>query len=687
MRRLAVMLLFALFGLGLCPAAHADEGMWTFNHFPAAKMQADYGWAPDQAWLDHVRLSTLRLAEGCTASFVSGDGLVMTNHHCARGCVGALSNAQHDYIADGFYAAALKDEKPCPDIEADELMGITDVTGKITAQTKGKTGKAFAEAEQAAIAKLEAGCTTGADRRCEVVTLYNGARYDLYDYKRYQDLRLVFAVEDDAANFGGDPDNFEFPRYDIDVAFLRVYDHGKPLHPLDHFQFETTPAKAGDIVFAAGNPGSTQREDTVAQLDFQRDFSLPDRRTLFSEEAGILWALGQQSPELQRETLTDYFFTMNSLKAYQGEQKALVDGPLMAQAQAAEMALRQKVAADPALAADAGAWDKIAQAETHYGQILMRYILLDLFPERVMPGDVGQAMTLTRYAGESVKPDGQRLEAYTTANLPGLTQEIDGVTPDYPLVDKQLITWWLMDVRYYLGADDPDVKTILGRQSPAQIADAIVGHTRLTDATYRAHLLAGGASAIDASQDPLLVFVRRLNGPARAVLDDYDNNVKAVITQNAALIAHAKFTLYGTSVYPDATFTLRLSYGRVEGYEQDGKFVQPLTTFAGAFARATGQEPFKLPASWLKAKPDIDLATDLDMAMSVDIVGGNSGSPVVNQAGQVTGLIFDGDIQSLGGAFGYDGSVNRGVAVDATALKMALAKIYHANRLVQEIGQ
>jgi len=680
-----MLIVFGVFGLGA--AAHADEGMWTFNHFPAAQMQADYGWAPDQAWLDHVRLSTLRLAEGCTASFVSGDGLVMTNHHCARGCVGALSDARHDYIADGFYAAALKEEKPCPDIEADELMGITDVTGRITAQTAGKTGKAFAEAEQAAIAKVEAGCDTGADRRCEVVTLYNGARYDLYDYKRFQDLRLVFAVEDDAANFGGDPDNFEFPRYDIDVAFLRVYDHGKPLHPLDHFRFETTPAKAGDIVFAVGNPGSTQRADTVAQLDFQRDYSLPDRRTLFSEEAGILWAMGQQSPELRRETLTDYFFTMNSLKAYQGEQKALVEGPLMARAEAAEAALRQKVAADPALAADAGAWEGIAQAETHYGQILMRYILLELFPERVMPRDVGDAMTLIRYAGESVKPDDQRLEAYTQANLPALTQEIDAKTPDYPAVDRQLITWWLMDVRYYLGADDPDVKAIMGRESPAQIADAIVFHTRLTDARYRAALLAGGAAAIDASPDPLLVFARRLNGPARAVLDDYDNNVKAVITQNAALIAHAKFALYGTSVYPDATFTLRLSYGRVKGYEQDGRFVTPFTTFGGAFARATGQPPFKLPASWLQAEPDIDLATDLDMAMSVDIVGGNSGSPVVNREGQVTGLIFDGDIQSLGGAFGYDGSVNRGVAVDATALKLALAKIYHADRLVREIDQ
>jgi hypothetical protein len=686
---------FAVLGLVLASAswvgfsnlAYADEGMWTYDNFPTSKMAAAYGWAPDQAWLDHVRLSSLRLAEGCTASFVSGTGLVMTNHHCARSCVASISDSKHDYIANGFDAAALKDERRCPGMEADELTGIKDITATINAATNGKSGKAFADAQRAAIAKAEESCATSADLRCDVVTLYEGGKYDLYTYKRYQDLRLVFAVEDDAANFGGDPDNFEFPRYDIDVAFLRVYDHGKPLHPIDHFTFETTPAKVGDIVFTSGNPGSTERDYTLAQLAFQRDHSLPVLRTLLSEEAGILWEMGRQSPELLRETRTRYFFTMNSLKAFQGEQKALVDGSLLKQKENEEAALRQKVNADPALAADRGAWDQIAQAEATAAPIYMRYILLEASPQWMMPDVLRQAFQLNRVATESVKPDSQRLEAYNNADMPAMQQDITASSPDYPVVDKTLITWWLQNLVFQLGADDPDVKAIMGKQSPEQIADEIVDGTKLTDPALRAKLLAGGAKAINASQDPMLVFVRKLNGPARTVLDDYNNNVKAVVTENAALIAHAKFALYGTSVYPDATFTLRLSYGTVKGYEQDGKFIQPFTTFAGAFARATGQEPFKLPASWVKAAPEIDMTTDLDMATTNDIVGGNSGSPVINKDGQVTGLIFDGNIQSLGGDYGYDGSVNRAVAVDATALKLALAKIYHANRLVTELGQ
>jgi hypothetical protein len=682
MRVWLATVLFAAFSV--TRLAHADEGMWTFDNFPTAKMQAAYGWAPDQAWLDHVRLSSLRLAEGCTASLVSGTGLVMTNHHCARDCVGSISNAQHDYIASGFYAAALRDERKCAGMEADELIGISDVTATIDNATRGKTAKDFAAAQRAAIAQTESSCAT-ATMRCDVVTLYEGGKYDLYTYRRYQDLRLVFAVEDDAANFGGDPDNFEFPRYDIDVAYLRVYDHGKPLHPQDHFTYETQPAKAGDIVFTSGNPGSTQREDTVAQLQFQRDYFLPVLRTLLSERAGILWEMGNQSPELKRETLTEYFFTMNSLKALQGEQKALVEGPLMAQKQAQETALRQKVDTDAALAADKGAWDAIAQADARDGPAFLRYMMLEGLPQGATVGLVRDAFALNRVATESVKPDGERLTEYNSANMPAMTQEISAAEPNYPVVDKTLITWWLQDMVYYLGADDPAVRSIMGKQSPAQIADEVDG-TKLADPTVRAKLLAGGAAAINASNDPLLVFIRRVNGPARAMLDNYDNNIKAVITQNAALIAHARFALYGTSVYPDATFTLRLSYGTVKGYTQDGKFVEPFTSFAGAFARATGREPFKLPASWLQAEGKMDTATDLDMATTNDIVGGNSGSPVINRDGQIAGLIFDGDIQSLGGDYGYDGSVNRAVSVDATALKLALTKIYHTDRLAKELG-
>jgi hypothetical protein len=664
--------------------AQADEGMWTFNNFPAAKMQAKYGWAPDAAWLQHVQLSTLRLAEGCTASFISPDGLVMTNHHCARGCIGALSDAKHDYIATGFYAAALKEERRCPDMEADQLTGIEDVTAKIRNATDGKSGKAFIDAERGAIAEVENKCQTSAALRCEVVTLYHGGEYDLYTYKRYQDLRLVWSVEDDAANFGGDPDNFNFPRYDIDVSFLRVYDHGKPLHTENYFKFAPQPVQAGDIVFTAGNPGSTDRGDTVAQLDFQRDVALPTLIALLSQDEGILWEMSREGAEPARIARTSLFFTQNSLKAFKGEEQALVDGPILAQKTAEQRALEQKIAADPKLADAKGAWPAIAQAMQAQRQIFLPYLMLDRLPNvsRLMH----QAILLDRYASQSQKPDGQRLEEYTQANFPALKEEIGASEPVYSELEKTQITWWLTELRAELGADSPYVHTVLGKQSPEQIADMVVDGTKLGSAKVRAQLLAGGPKAIDASQDPLLAFARRLDGPAMAVLNQYDNEVKAVVTQNAARIARARFALYGHAIYPDATFTLRLSYGTVKGYTQNGQFVQPFTTFAGAYARATGNPPFKLPASWLKAEPKIDTATDLDMASTNDIVGGNSGSPVIDRNGDVTGLIFDGDIQSLGGDFGYDPAVNRAVAVDATALKLALTKIYHDERLVKELG-
>jgi hypothetical protein len=674
--------------LSFASTAHADEGMWTFEHFPAAQMKAAYGWAPDAAWLDHVRLSSLAVAGGCSASFISGDGLVMTNHHCARECIEAQGDGKHDYIASGFYAAALRDEPRCAGYELDGLTSITDVTARIDAATKGKSGKGFEDAERAAIAKVEGECSTGADVLCQVVTLYHGGVYDLYKYRRYQDVRLVFSVEDDAANFGGDPDNFEYPRYDIDVALLRVYQDGKPLHPADHFRFAPVAAKAGDVVLTSGNPEPTDRDDTMAQLDFIRDYDHPIWLQFISEQIGMLWEMQHETAEMQRDSLTDYFFAMNDLKAFQGEETALIGGTVMAQRQSQEDALRKQVAANPTLAGVSGAWDAIAAAKQYERGIYMRYVLLEAFPDQVMPDVVRQAKELVRYAAEVKKPDGARLADYTAANLPGTMQDIDAKLPDYPKLDREYLTWWLTDLRFYLGADDPDVKAILGKESPEEIAAEIVGGTKMGDADARAGLLKGGTAAIDASDDPMLVFMRRLDGPARAVRADEVNNVDAVVTKNAALIAGAKFKLYGAGVAPDGTLTPRLSYGTIKGYEQDGKFIEPTTDFAGAFGRATGQEPFKLPPSWIKAQAaGMAMNTDLDMATTNDIVGGNSGSPVVDRQGDITGLVFDGDIQSLGGSFGFDPAVNRAVAVDVTALKMALTTIYHADRLVKEMGQ
>jgi hypothetical protein len=686
--RAAIVLAGAAFALPvLSPLAHADEGMWTFDNFPADRMRARYGWAPDQAWLDHARLSSIRLAQGCSASLVSADGLVMTNHHCARSCLSEIADATHDYIANGFYAATLKDEKACPELEANQLTAITDVTARVTAATAGKSDRAFAEAERGAIAGIEKACGTAADVRCQVVTLYHGGVYDLYKYKRYQDIRVVFAPEETIAFFGGDPDNFTFPRYDLDTAFVRIYDQGKPLHTDTYLKFATTGVKPGDITFTSGNPGRTEREDTVAQLQAIRDYSGPNTLYLLSELRGLLNEYATKGAEEARTSHTLLFGIENSFKAIKGQQEALTQGPLMAQKQKAEADLRQRIATDPSLQKQyGGAWAAIAAATQHADNITTRYALL----ERLLPflsPLLHKGVELTRYAAESAKPNGQRLDEYTESSFPQLKLDITTAAPIYPELEKTLLAWWLTKIRENLGTSDADVQAILGKRSPTEIAVSLVEGTKLADAKARAELLSGGAAAINGSQDPLLVFARLLDGPARAVRADYENNVKAVITKNAALIAKAKFALQGKSNYPDATFTLRLSYGSVQGYKQNGKPVAPITNFAGAYAHETGRDPFKLPASWEKAKPDVDGNVNLDIATTNDIIGGNSGSPVIGRSGDAVGLIFDGNIQSLGGDFGYDGAVNRAVAVDVTAITEALTKIYHADRLVQELKQ
>ncbi|HEY4445052.1 MAG TPA: S46 family peptidase [Steroidobacteraceae bacterium] len=683
--RMNIRLTALLIAASITAPALADEGMWTFDNFPAAKMRAKYGWAPDAAWLEHARLGSIRLTLGCSASLVSPDGLVMTNHHCARDCVSDLADAQHDYIANGFYAATPAEEKKCPAMEANQLVVITDVTKQMEAATSGKSDRAFHEAERAAKAQIESTCGTAADVRCEVVTLYKGGVYDLYKYKRYQDVRVVFAPEESAAFFGGDPDNFTFPRFDLDAAFVRIYDHGKPLHSNAFFKFATKGVKQGDIAFTSGNPGSTERDDTLAELEFQRDSAQPFVLNLFSELRGVLNEFATKGPEQARTSKTLLFEIENSLKAIKGRQLALVQGPLIADKARAEQEFRRRVAADPSLAGTyGGAWDAVAAAVAHNRNIFVRNSLLERMPHWISPL-LGHTVALNRYATEIGKPDGQRLEEFADANFPALRQQIVSPAPIHGDLEKTVLAWWLTKLREYLGTTDPDVRALLGTRSPEEIADALVDGTKLDQAPLRAQLLEGGASAIDAYHDPLIDFARTLDVPARAVRTDYENTVKAVMTKNAALIAKARFALEGKGAYPDATFTLRLSYGAVAGYEENGRSVPPTTNFAGAYAHATGRDPFKLPDSWIKAEKAVDPNAQLNFVSTNDIIGGNSGSPVIGRNGEAIGLIFDGNIQSLGGDFGYDGSQNRAVAVDVTGITEALRHIYHADRLVKEL--
>jgi hypothetical protein len=666
--------------------ALADEGMWTYDHFPAAQMRAKYGWAPDAAWLEHARLASIRLAQGCSASLVSPDGLVMTNHHCVRECLAGLADATHDYPATGFYAATAAQERRCPDLEANQLIDITDVSAQVQAATAGRSGQAFHDALRAVEARLTRACATAADLRCQVVMLYQGGVYDLYQYRRYQDIRVVFAPEERAAFFGGDLDNFTFPRFDLDVAFIRIYTHGAPLHTTDYLRFATRGVRAGDIALTSGNPGGTDRADTVAQVRFQRDVAQPFVLQSFSELRGLLTQFSTAGAQRAQAASTLLFSVQNTLKLYKGRQLALVQGTVLADKTHAEQALQARVAADPRLAAGtAAAWAAIAAAVAHERDLYVRNELLERLVPYFSPL-LAQAVALNRYAAESLKPDGQRLEEYTDANFPALKQQIDSPAPLHRALEKAVLTWWLGTIRADLGSSDPDVRTLLGSDSPQRVAAAVVDGTRLTDAALRARLLAGGAAAINADHDPLLQFARRLDRPARAVRADYEDHVQAPITRNSALIAQARFALDGRNDYPDATFTLRLSYGTVAGYRDHGREVAPVTDFAGAYAHATGQDPFRLPDSWLRARPAVDPRVTLDFTSTNDVVGGNSGSPVIGRDGRVIGLIFDGNLQSLGGDFGYDGSVNRAIAVDVTGITAALEHIYHADRLVHELS-
>jgi len=684
MRRVS-RLTIMLAALCLSAAALADEGMWTYDNFPTAKMRAKYGWAPDAAWLEHARLGSIRLTLGCSASLVSSDGLVMTNHHCARECISELSDSQHDYVAKGFYAATAADEKKCPAMEANQLVQITDVTKQMEAATAGKSDRAFHEAERAAKAQIESACGTAADVRCQLVKLYQGGVYDLYKYKRYQDLHLVFAPEEDVAFFGGDPDNFTFPRYDLDMSFVRIYDQGKPLHTGTYLKFSTTGVKQGDIAMVSGNPGSTRRDDTLAMLVYQRDSALPFTLNLLSELRGLLTEYATKGAEQARTSKTLLFSVENSLKALKGQELALVEGSLIADKTRAESDFRRLVAANPQLAAEYGAaWDAVAGAVQHQHLIHIHSSMLVNLPSFVSPL-LKQAITLNRYAAEAGKPDGQRLEEYSDANFPALRQQIVSAAPIYPDLEKTMLTWWLTKVREYLGTSDPDTKALLGSESPEQIAAALVDGTKLGDAAFRAQLLAAGPPAIDAYHDPLIDFARRLDPPARAIRADTENNVQSVITKNAALISKARFAIEGTGNYPDATFTLRMSYGTVADYKDNGRAVPPTTDFAGAYAHATGRYPFALPPSWMAAEKAVNPRATLNFVTSNDVIGGNSGSPVIARSGEVIGLVFDGNIQSLGGDFGYDGRDNRTISVATTGIIEALKSIYHADRIEKEL--
>jgi hypothetical protein len=683
LRRVA---LACLVTLSLGAGARANEGMWTFDNFPKAKLKAAHGLEVTDQWLHHVMRGAVRLS-GCSASFVSSQGLVATNHHCVVSCLQQLSTPQRDLVAAGFAARTGADEPRCPELEATELIDITDVTARIKTATKGLDGEKYQDARKAAQAAIEKECQTSDALRCDVVSLYHGGVYALYKYKRFQDVRLVFAPEKAIAFFGGDPDNFNFPRYDLDVSFARVYENGKPAATEDFLRWSARGARDGDLTFVAGNPGGTNRQLTVAELEYVRDVQLPDTLMMLSELRGLLTEFSRESKEHRRIAETSLFGVENSFKALRGRWQALRDARVFATKVAAEKSLRAKLARTRSAKELGPAWDQIARAQAKLRDIRKPFNYEErglAFGGRLF----GIARTLVRGAAELPLPNEKRLEELRDAALPMVKQRLFSAAPIYDDLERLNLTYSLTKLREELGADHPFVKKVLGKESPEELAARLLAGTQLRDVATRRKLWDGGAAAVEAAlaRDPLLALAKLVDPDARAIRKIWESEVDAVVRKNTELVARARFEIEGTNSYPDATSTLRLSYGTVKGFEEAGRPVPPITTLAGAFERATGRDPYALPATWLAAKGKLALSTPFDVITTNDIIGGNSGSPLIDKDGEQVGVIFDGNIHSLGGDFFYDPLLNRAVAVESTAISEALGKIFGAQRVLDELA-
>lgn len=668
-------------------AAHAAEGMWTLDNLPLQKMRAEYGFTPPPGWVGRVMKGAVRLPGGCSASFVSGSGLVMTNHHCAAECIDQLSSAQQNLTQNGFLAANREQELHCPNLELNQLEKITDVTDIIRKATAGLDGAARKRAQNAAQAKLSAECV-GTDKlttRCDVVELYRGGRYHLYRYHRYQDARLVWAPEKAAAALGGDLDNFNFPRFNLDITLLRAYENGKPASTPDFFRFSAQGAKPGEITFMVGNPGRTERLLTVAQLETLRDYSLPQQLLHRSELRGVLGQYMKSSPEAHRTAFEHLFFLENGLKVRKGRLKTLQNPDVMQGKQRDEAALQQFVASRPDLQASTGsAWQAIARAEQVRREIDLPYQLIE--KRRAFESQYYEfAQDLVRAAQERSKPNGERLPEFSDSRLPEVEEAILSTAPLYPELETLRLAFALDKMREALGPEHALVKQILGKQTPEQRAKQWIDQTKLADINVRKQLWQGGMAAIAASDDPLIKLALALDPAARQLRQRLEAEVESVQQKNAGLIAQARFARDGTATYPDATLTPRVSYGSIKGWREAGQEVPPFTDLQGAFEHDTGADPFALPPSWWRAKNRLNLKQPFNFASDHDIIGGNSGSPVINQKAEVVGLVFDGNIHSVGGAYWYDGQQNRAVSIHSGAILELLDKVYGAKALVDEI--
>ena len=681
--------LAALLSCGLLAAsvpARADEGMWTFDNPPIKQLQEKYHFTPTQEWLDHVRLSCVRFNDGGSGSFVSAHGLVLTNDHVARGQLQKNSTAEHDYIKNGFYAATLDQEMKSPDLEVNVLVSLENVTERVRSAVKNaKADQDEFAARKAVLADIERESTAKTGLRSDIVTLYQGGEYWVYRYKKYTDVRIVFAPEEQIAFFGGDPDNFTYPRYDLDFALFRIYENGRPLENKDYLKWNTKGASENELVFVTGHPGSTQRLDTLAQLEFERDYFETNFIKLLKHRIDAMKAYAALGEEQGRQASTRIFNLENSLKAFEGRYKGLLDKNVMAKKKRDEEEFKSKVmSTTEGKQAYGGAWDAIAEAMRKDSIRIKKSLFQSTDSQLSFIG-----ASIVDYVAEIKKPDAERLAGYHEAQLESFRFSLFSPAPIYPAFEIARMTGSLEQALQELGPEDPFVKIVLNGRSPKDAATEIVNGTKLTDPEVRKKLVQGGEPAVAASTDPMIVLQRNLDAIRRENIKWSEENVDSVLQQAGEKLGKARFAAYGKNTYPDATFTLRLSYGQVKGYPMNGTKAPYKTTLYGLYDRAQSFDfkgPFVLPPRYIAGRDKLDLSTPVDFVSTNDVTGGNSGSPVINRNAEIVGLIFDGNIESLVGDFVYSDETNRSISVHTGVITETLRKLYDAQRLADELS-
>ena len=658
--------------------------MWTFDAPPLAYWQKTYGFAPDQKWLDHVRLASVRLPN-CSASFVSSNGLILTNHHCARECTAAVSPRDSNYIETGFAAGNLADEKKCPGLYVDQLISIEPVTDRVRAAITGTTAAEQAAQRAAIVGRIQTECMQSTGLTCQVVSLYQGGMYSLYRYKRYSDLRLVMVPEEQIASFGGDPDNFTYPRYDLDMALLRAYDNNVPLHPPDYLRWSANGAGDGEAVFVIGNPGSTGRLNTLAQMEFLRDIGYPATLVGYTRALGVIRQTEAQDTGAARRYQNQVFGLQNSFKAVTGYRAGLIDSSRMAQKRAFENDFRARINGDAALRARYGSsWDAVAAAQHELATFNPQLRYYGFGGGSTLLGLAGQTV---RVATEAAKPDAARLAAYRGPALGAIKAALVRDRPIDVPYEKLSIAAQLRAAQQELPPTDPFIRVALAGRTPEAAAEALVSGTHMGDAAFRRSLVEGGAAAVAASNDPLIVLARAIDPLNRTVAARSDS-LNAIIATNTEKIGQALFSIYGTSLPPDATFTLRISDGVVKGYPMNGTIAPYKTTFYGLYDRAAGfdfKDPFNLPQRWVTRKDRLNLSTPFDFVTTNDIIGGNSGSPAINRNAELVGLIFDGNIENIPNRFLFTADTPRTIAVHSAGIIEAIRKMYDGSRIANEL--